>query len=694
MQLPAAFSHNRVRVILLGLTLVFSLAPASVLVFNIVERYLPASQQADSLAQAADMAGHIARAAAHHALERGGTLTLISELRAGGDPDPELLAVVRREREAGEGNWAEVMTHAEALVAQEWGGRRLAQVLADAKAAHAQAQALRVQVDQALAGERLQVRGADWLKAMTRMIELGAELRRTAFMSSQHFQVAVMDDAEVARALWLMSEYAGRERALLGAAIASGRPVSAEVLAQLNAYRGVVEVQAQFIEQLMARLGTDDKRQLASGVGAAYAAMRAEFLGEFQGVREGVYADAATGEYRLSAREWVQRSSAAIDSILEFSAAMTRGTEAYAHAAGEENRLYLWLGGALILIAAGGGVVSMLIVLWLIRRIRRVQHGIVGAEDGNDLSARIADGADDEIGALVGAFNGMLEKFSQTVRESVRAAGDLTGASRGVATASQRSLETLRRQQEEVEQVATAMNQMSASIAEVARHAQSAADAAREAAGEARHGQQLVGDSLEGFNLAAAQVERAAGVVRRLHEESKEIGMVIEVINGVAEQTNLLALNAAIEAARAGEQGRGFAVVADEVRVLAGRTHDSTQQIQDIIERLQGGIGESVEVMETTRKLVETRREQAAQAGEALATIARGVDSINDMNAQIASAVEEQSATAEEINRGTISIRDMAEAASGQAQQMSQASKQLAELAETLDKLVRRFKTG
>jgi methyl-accepting chemotaxis protein len=190
------------------------------------------------------------------------------------------------------------------------------------------------------------------------------------------------------------------------------------------------------------------------------------------------------------------------------------------------------------------------------------------------------------------------------------------------------------------EQVATAMNEMSATVHEVARNAASAAEATREADAEAQGGRQVMQEMLGSIGTLGHEVERAGEVIGRLHRDAEGIGGILDVIRSVAEQTNLLALNAAIEAARAGDQNRGFAVVADEVRTLAQRTQQSTQEIQAMIERLQAGAKEAVAVTEAGQDQAKASAEHASRTGEALESIGRAVATINDMNTQIATASE------------------------------------------------------
>jgi len=243
----------------------------------------------------------------------------------------------------------------------------------------------------------------------------------------------------------------------------------------------------------------------------------------------------------------------------------------------------------------------------------------------------------------------------------------------------------------EINQVATAMHEMTATIHDVAANAASAAHGAGEADAEARHGQRVVSETIKVIGELAAEVENSANVIQQLEAESANIGAVLDVIRDIAEQTNLLALNAAIEAARAGEQGRGFAVVADEVRTLASRTQQSTGEIQAIIQSLQGRAAAATQVMKAGRSKAEASVDKAGAAGDSLAKITSAVASINDMNTQIASAAEEQSAVAEEINRNVNTISQVAEETSASAESTSRASEDMARLVQRLQSLVMQF---
>ncbi|AOV18755.1 hypothetical protein BJI67_16065 (plasmid) [Acidihalobacter aeolianus] len=314
------------------------------------------------------------------------------------------------------------------------------------------------------------------------------------------------------------------------------------------------------------------------------------------------------------------------------------------------------------------------------------------AQGEGDLTRRMASQGRDELDHLADAFNKFVARIQNVVSQVAGSTAQLAAAAEELSATSEETGRHVINQQSETDQVATAINEMSATVQEVARNASDASRAAQEADHATKEGRQVVEHSIGSIQQVAGEVEQAAEVIRTVERDSVEIGRVLEVINGISEQTNLLALNAAIEAARAGEQGRGFAVVADEVRTLAKRTQDSTEEIRAMIERLQGGSKQAVAAMDSGHKRAQASVDQAQAAGVSLNTIAQAVTKINDMNALIASAAEEQSSVAEEINRNVTNISQGTQQTAAGAQQTTTASEDLARLSAELQTLVNQFR--
>ena len=353
-------------------------------------------------------------------------------------------------------------------------------------------------------------------------------------------------------------------------------------------------------------------------------------------------------------------------------------------------RLWFSIISLVICMASGFFVYAMVNVI-LLSKLKNISVAAIAISNG-DISHQCDIKSDDVIGDIVNSFNQMAQNLRGMIGEITGSTAQLAAAAEQLTTITENTSHGIRQQQAEIDQVATAVNEMVATVQEVARNAEHAAHAAQDADQSAKSGALVATDAMCGIDALVNEVEKSAGVIRELEAESENIGMVLDVIKGIAEQTNLLALNAAIEAARAGEQGRGFAVVADEVRTLASRTQKSTQEIHTMIERLQSGASNAVKVMESARAQGKKGVDQVEKAAESLANIAGAVATINDMNTQIASAAEEQSAVAEEINRNVVNISHAAvQSANGSAQTAS-SSEDLARLAAQLQSLVGRFK--
>ncbi len=356
------------------------------------------------------------------------------------------------------------------------------------------------------------------------------------------------------------------------------------------------------------------------------------------------------------------------------------------------------LGSALIQVVLF--TLGLLLMFYILRRVinkplDNLRHTIELIDQQADLQQRVQIHAEgDEIGKVARAFNNMLEKFQHSLQQVNNATQHITSIADNIAEVAEETEQSTRTQCNETAQAATAINEATASTEEIARNASETAQSSQAATDGARSGALISTNALGSIDMLLHEMTHSAETISNLESESEHIGVVLDVITKIAEQTNLLALNAAIEAARAGEQGRGFAVVADEVRSLASRSRESAAQIQEMVESLQTHARQAVTAMETASKQAETCSEQVEEAAESLAMISGNISDISDRNIQVAAAAEEQRAVMEESNRNLVSINQLAEKTATGAGRTTEVGEKLLQQSRRLQELVAQFKIG
>ncbi|WP_460121529.1 methyl-accepting chemotaxis protein [Pseudomonas sp. H3_G09] len=346
------------------------------------------------------------------------------------------------------------------------------------------------------------------------------------------------------------------------------------------------------------------------------------------------------------------------------------------------------------LFIALAALATVALAMLLTRSIVRPLSSAVSAAESvaqGDLTRPIETHGNDEVSRLLKALATMQQNLRETLQGISGSATQLATAADELSAVTVNSTQGLQEQNNEIEQAATAVNQMTAAVEEVARNAVSTSDATRQSSQSARLGQERVSETASAINALASDVQNTGELVQSLANQSQDIGKVLDVIRAIAEQTNLLALNAAIEAARAGESGRGFAVVADEVRALAYRTQQSTQEIEQMVQGMRSGSSQALESMQASASRAASTLVLAERAGEALVTITASVHEIHERNLVIASAAEEQAQVAREVDRNLVNIRDLSVRSAAGADQTSASSHELSQLANALQGMVRRF---
>jgi methyl-accepting chemotaxis protein len=350
---------------------------------------------------------------------------------------------------------------------------------------------------------------------------------------------------------------------------------------------------------------------------------------------------------------------------------------------------------ALMVFIIASAVVMILVYFTsrsIIQPIERVYHTINEIRRSNDLSISIEQSGKDEVTIMTVDFNSLIGDFKKLIYEVNTALSTLNIATEHLSETTSATSSGMQEQLHEADMVATAATEMQATIQDISHNTEAAAKKAESTNLSAQQGRSEVESTVVQINHLSESLGNASSVVSQLEKDAETIGSVLDVIRGIAEQTNLLALNAAIEAARAGEQGRGFAVVADEVRSLAQRTQDSTQEIESIITTLQGRTREVVSIMQQCRNQGGESAAQATKAGELLRSITEDVQTIMDMSTHIATAIDEQSQVASEVNKNVVRIRDIAQQASGHAVTNAQTSEEVSEQARVLYQAIDKFK--
>ncbi|MEJ2456563.1 MAG: methyl-accepting chemotaxis protein [Candidatus Thiodiazotropha sp.] len=369
--------------------------------------------------------------------------------------------------------------------------------------------------------------------------------------------------------------------------------------------------------------------------------------------------------------------------------------EAYAAAYELHHEAVLMIAGTALVLLLISGTLGWFFSLALARPLERIVASMRDISSGSgDLTVRLDQRAKDELGQLAGAFNLFVEKLDSIMSQVGNSTDELATASEELSMITRDTRHGVEQQQGQIQQVATAIEEMTATVKEVAKNTNVTAGAAREAGSQVDAGKQILARSASAVQQLSDRMSRSREVVDALQQDSTQVGTVLDVIRGIAEQTNLLALNAAIEAARAGEQGRGFAVVADEVRVLAQRTQESTEEIREIIESLQSRSHQTAQMLQENNGDIETTSELSGETQNAFTEIEDAVHRLLDMSTQIASATEEQASVTEEISKNVDNIHQVAQSTASGSEQTEASSQMLARLGDELKSLVGQFRVS
>ena len=636
------------------------------------------------------MADNIIAAAGLQALERGVTSSLLSGRGAAPDAGRQRLTALRAKSDK---LWQDAFDTATRLENQGLVIPATAAARKAAGEAYRELAAARQRVDASLAKAERDIQAAEWIPIMTRLITATARLRIAVFGGNAFPPRITYPNLTVKHSVWLASENAGLERANVAALINGNAAAPVETLQRLRAFRQNVEASLADIRFVK------DINDTPPEIRAAIAEMEKHFLGDFEQVRKRLYQEAESaapaGErhYTLTSAQWIEQSTAAIDTILKVS-------DAYSHVSNRDAevtaqlRFVQTLGYIGLFIAII--VVSIVMVTLLFNKLAHLDQlrdsmsELAGGQ--GDLTFRLHADATDEIGETSSAFNQFAAKLRDIIAE-IRSVVDQLGTSAGrLIEASDKVSNGSRDQGEMLVATAAAVEKITASIGEVAARARETSAESNQAGVLAEGGASAVRNVSEQIHTLAAGVTDNSKRIEGLGARSREIGGIVDVIREIADQTNLLALNAAIEAARAGEQGRGFAVVADEVRKLAERTGTATVDISTKIEAIQHDTDEAVSGMHASSQRLEEVVALSADAAESLASISAGTAAARLRVEEIVRSTDEESSAGDAIARNVQQVAAMAEANQQAIGETSADAQQLTELADRLNNLVGQFK--
>jgi methyl-accepting chemotaxis protein len=650
------------------------------------------SAEASRIGKANEMADHVIAAAGQQAIERGMTATALAKAEPA---DEAVRAKISDLRKKGDESYMKAHALAMELKAMDPGNAAFMKAIERLDSTRSTLEKARARADSNLMAAEKDLLPKEWFKSMTDLIDAGVALRMTSLTSPGApvtIHEALRMNFVLKHAAWLASEYAGRERATIGTHISAGTPLAASIEA-LRGFRAINEINIAAIRALK------DDPNTPKAVLESIARMETSFLGAFEETRKSVYAAGVAGEpYPITAKEWIASSTEGINTILGVSTAVSASVLAEIEELMADVAFDKAVAVAILLIAALLCIASYFIitgkVLRPMRNLRTINETIAEIERTGDLTLKVEIDAADETGELAGSFNGMIRKFHDIAVEMktssdrlAAAADELAGSASGISGGA-------RQQSERAGHVATAAQEMSATIVEVARNASGASAAAEKANRKAAGGGEVVSRTIESMNGIAATARESSALVADLGSRSQEIGKIIKVIDDIADQTNLLALNAAIEAARAGEHGRGFAVVADEVRKLSERTTGATKVITETIKSIQTETNKAINAMQHEIAVVEDGVGHAREAGSALNEIISEVETVASVIQQIATASEEQSVASDQISSDIEAVAAITGEAATGAEQIVRASKEMADLASVLQREVASFKTS
>jgi len=636
------------------------------------------------------LADAVIEASGYEAKERGLTFTALTSESAS---DAKTVQAIVELRARGDETIARAYDMAKKLSGLDGSNPAINSALSMAQSMHAELLQGRKRADASMTSYL--GRGYDpgeWSNVITSFIEANSEIRAVSLNAGAKedaMHEAMRLNSELKNAAWLVAEYAGRERALVAKFVTARSPIDPGVLETLKTNRAIVDINLKPILRLRA------DKNAGPDVLNAISGLESTFLGSFEQTRKTIFAASRTGDYPVNGKQWIEKSSEAINSILGVSAAIGKLVDSKIAPELKASKRHMALSLTVMAVVIVLGAASIVIInKKVINPMLSLKDKMAAIERSGDLTVKIEASSADENGQMAESFNRMMDRFHGVVREIHASVDYLASSSGELSSAASRIADGSTSQSARAAQVSTASQEMSSTIAEITRSVSYAAQAAKAASEVAESGGRIVVSTIESMNGISKTAKHSSGIISSLGGRSREIGSIITVIDDIADQTNLLALNAAIEAARAGEQGRGFAVVADEVRRLAEKTMKATKEIDTMIRTMQDETGKAIESMENEVSAVGAGARLAEEAGASLNEIVSRVEVVTSMIESVMVAIQQQNSATEQISSDMEGVSVVVGETSHNAGQIAGASREIAALASSLKKTVGVFKVS
>ena len=636
------------------------------------------------------LADAVIEASGYEAKERGLTFTALTSESAS---DAKTVQAIVELRARGDETIARAYDMAKKLSGLDGSNPAIDSALSMAQSMHAQLHQGRKRADASMTSYL--GRGYDpgeWSNVITSFIEANSEIRAVSLNAGAKedaMHEAMRLNSELKNAAWLVAEYAGRERALVAKFVTARSPIDPGVLETLKTNRAIVDINLKPILRLRA------DKNAGPDVLNAISGLESTFLGSFEQTRKTIFAASRTGDYPVNGKQWIEKSSEAINSILGVSAAIGKLVDSKIAPELKASKRHMALSLTVMAVVIVLGAASIVIInKKVINPMLSLKDKMAAIERSGDLTVKIEASSADENGQMAESFNRMMDRFHGVVREIHASVDYLASSSGELSSAASRIADGSTSQSARAAQVSTASQEMSSTIAEITRSVSYAAQAAKAASDVAENGGRIVVRTIESMDGISKTAKHSSGIISSLGGRSREIGSIITVIDDIADQTNLLALNAAIEAARAGEQGRGFAVVADEVRRLAEKTMKATKEIDTMIRTMQDETGKAIESMENEVSAVGAGARLAEEAGASLNEIVSRVEVVTSMIESVMVAIQQQNSATEQISSDMEGVSVVVGETSHNAGQIAGASREIAALASSLKKTVGVFKVS